>query len=68
MTKTPDTSGGQPKAEYVKVKKVVAAQRPSTQASPPQIRTVPTRTVKGNVSLRYRPLDQAPQGDTSTGE
>lgn len=68
MTDTPDTSGSQPKAKYVTVKQVVAAQAASTQASSPQVRTVPTRTMKGNVSLRYAPLDQGPQGDTSTGE
>ena len=68
MTETPDTSGDQPKAEYVNVKQVMATQTPSTQASSPKVRTVPTRTVEGNVSLRYAPVDQGPQGDSSSGE
>lgn len=66
MIDTPDTSGSQPKAEYVTVKQVVAAQAVSTQASSPQVRTVPTRMMKGNISLRYAPLDQGPRGDMST--
>jgi hypothetical protein len=67
MTETPDTSGNQPKAEYQVIDQVVSGQSASTQASAPQVRTVPTRSVGGHVTLRYTPINERGQGDTSTG-
>ncbi len=69
MTEIPDTGGNIPKAkEYVSATQVEMARDPSTQASSPQVRTVPTRIVKDRVSLRYAPLDRELQVNTSSGE
>jgi len=64
----PDTRGNQPKAKYQVVDQIVQGKLASTQASIPQVRTVPTRLVGGYVSLRYAPLNQSGQGSASTGE
>lgn len=68
MTDMPETNSSRPKAKYINVQQVVVASLPSTQVSTPQVRTVPVRSAEGHVSLRYTPLDQGPQGDTSTSE
>jgi hypothetical protein len=68
MSETPDTSGNQPQAQYRTVEGVVSGEAASTQAQAPQVRTVPTRSTEGHVSLRYTPMDQGGGGSTSTGE
>ena len=67
MTETPDTSGNQPKADYRAIEQVVSGKSASTQASTPQVRTVPTRSVGGHVTLRYTPINERGQSDNSTG-
>ena len=60
MAEKPDTTGTEPqRGNYQPVALVPGAEATQTNISTSQVRTVPTRLMEGNVSLRYSPRDQS---------